>query len=140
MKKILLLVFFIGIFTFGCADKPADKLVTKQLDFYRLFGDVKNFKKLDEYKEKDHYVVEVSFELYVKPSLIDENLKLLEEYEPEMAKEYKSLLKKLEKVCGKQVMKGKKTCKIKDKFKFLKGYSRWYSVFSDDKFEGIQLW
>ena len=137
MKKFLL--FLGGIFIFGCADKPSDSLIVKQLDFYRLFGEVRNFKKLDEYKEKNYYVVELSFDLYVKPDLIKENLKLFKEYEPEIAEKYRFLIKKLEKICGTQVIKKGKACKIKDKFKFVKGYSNWYRVFNDDKLEGAQL-
>ncbi|WP_029521703.1 hypothetical protein [Persephonella sp. KM09-Lau-8] len=123
MKKLvygLLLTFFLVLT--GCEDKPSDELVKKQLESLSIIGEVKNYKRINGYKDGNYYIVEYEYDLYIDKQKIKElSNKMKGSFFSEI--QLSALLMGIVLQCGSQ-----NPCHIKEKAKFVKGEKGWSVV------------
>ena len=123
MKKIVygfLLIFFL-ILT-GCEDKPSDELIKKQLESLNLIGDVKNYKRINGYRDGNYYIVEYQYDFYLNEEKI-KNLKSKFQNSPLSAIQLAAVITAIKLKCGNQ-----NPCTLHEKLKFVKGEKGWSVV------------
>ncbi|WP_293443763.1 hypothetical protein [Persephonella sp.] len=123
MKRfVFIFSIVLTVFLYGCEDKPSDSLVLKQLEGLNLIGEVKNYKRLNGYRDGNYYVVEFQYDLYIDKDKIKKldkrtNKDLFTNMQVGL------LLVGIVMRCG-----DKNPCTMRERLKFVKGEKGWSVV------------
>ncbi|SNZ04077.1 hypothetical protein SAMN06265182_0547 [Persephonella hydrogeniphila] len=129
MNRIFfLLIFLSSMFLYGCEDRPSDDLIRENLKGLESIGDIKNYKRLNGYRDGNYYVVEYSFDLYIDQNKLKSALNKAKNMDSIESFQIGVALFGLALRCSKKAIEGKEPCKIKDKIKFVKGEKGWSVV------------
>ncbi len=123
MKRfVFAFLIVLAVFLYGCEDKPSDSLVLKQLEGLSLIGEVKNYKRLNGYKDGNYYVVEFQYDLYIDKDKIKElDKRTKKDFFTNM--QVGLLLVGIVMTCG-----DKNPCTMRERLKFVKGENGWSVV------------
>jgi len=120
MKRfVFAFLIVLTAFLYGCEDKPSDRLVLKQLEGLKLIGEVKNYKRLNGYRDGNYYVVEFQYDLYIDKDRLHRLLKSAKkDFFTDM--QVSLLFVGIVMRCGDQ-----NPCTMRERLKFVKGEKGW---------------